>query len=159
MLAASAFWLSSSWELLVWLILFSLVLAPVERWIGSDRTAFVFALGHAGATLLTAAGLWLAIRYNAVGTYVTHVIDVGASYGFFAVAAVLAFHLSGRWRTLYLTFLIGYLGIAAGVIQGFTDFGHLAAFAIGLSLAPLVTRGRVRPRDQLSQGSPGPKAA
>jgi len=143
-LAASAFWLSGSWELLVWLILFSLVLVPVERWIGSDRTAFVFALGHAGATLLTAAGLWLAIRYGAVGTYVTHAIDVGASYGFFAIAAVLALHLSGRRRALYLAVLIGYLGVAAVVIHGFTDFGHLAAFAIGLSLAPLVTRERTR---------------
>lgn len=63
-LVASAFWLSGSWELLVWLTLFSLVLAPVERWIGTARTALVFALGHAGATLLTAAGLWLAIRYE-----------------------------------------------------------------------------------------------
>jgi len=143
-LVASAFWLSSSWELFVWLVLFSLVLAPVERWIGSARTALIFALGHAGATLLTAAGLWLAIRYEVVGAYVEHAIDVGVSYGFFAVAAVLAFYLSGRRRALYLAVLISYLGVTAGVVHGFTDFGHLAAFAIGLSLAPLVTRGRAR---------------
>lgn len=153
-LVASAFWLSSSWGLFVWLILFSLVLAPVERWIGSARTALVFALGHAGATLITAAGLWLAVRYEAVGTYVTHVIDVGVSYGFFAVAAVLALRLSGRRRVLYLAVLIGYLGATAGVIRDFTDFGHLAAFAIGLALAPLVTRGRVRPEPAGSPQSP-----
>src|ERR1035437_253170 len=151
-LVASAFWLSGSWELFVWLILFSLVLAPVERWIGSARTAIVFAVGHAGATLLTAAGLWLAIRYEAVGRYVEHAIDVGVSYGFFAVAAVLALHLSGRRRTLYLAVLIGYLAASAAVIRNFTDFGHLAAFAIGLALAPLVTRGRVRSG---RAGSPG----
>jgi hypothetical protein len=152
-LAASAFWLSGSWELLVWLILFSLVLAPVERWIGSDRTAFVFALGHAGATLLTAAGLWLAIRYGVVGTYATHAIDVGASYGFFAVAAVLVFHLSGRRRALYLAVLIGYLVASAAIVRGFTDFGHLAAFAIGLSLAPLVIRDRARTEAAISPKS------
>lgn len=144
-LVASAFWLSSSWELFVWLVLFSLVLAPVERWIGSARSALVFALGHAGATLLTAAGLWLAIRYEVVGAYVEHAIDVGVSYGFFAVAAVLLWRLSGRLRALCAAVLIGYLGIAASVSHGFTDFGHLAAFAIGLSLAPLVTRGRALP--------------
>jgi hypothetical protein len=144
-LVASAFWLSTSWELIVWLVLFSLVLAPVERWIGTTRTAFVFALGHAGATLLTAAGLWLAIHYEVVGSYVEHAIDVGVSYGFFAVAALLAFYLSGRRRALYLVLVIGYLGVAAGLMRGFTDFGHLAAFAIGLALAPLVTRGRARP--------------
>jgi membrane associated rhomboid family serine protease len=143
-LVASAFWLSSSPELLVWLILFSLVLAPVERWIGSARTAFVFAFGHAGATLITAGGLWLAIHYDVADRDVAHAVDVGVSYGFFAVAAVLAFRLSGRWRALYLAVLTGYLGVAAGVIQGFTDFGHLAAFSIGLLATPLITFKRAR---------------
>jgi hypothetical protein len=154
-LVASAFWLSSSAELLAWLVLFTLVLAPVERWIGSARTAFVFAFGHAGATLLTAAGLWLALRYEVVGAYITHAIDVGVSYGFFAVAAVLAFRLSGRRRALYLALLIGYLGVAAAVFQGFTDFGHLAAFALGLLAAPLVTHGKTRPVRRVATAGPG----
>jgi len=144
-LVTSAFWLSNSMELVVWLVLFTLVLAPVERWLGSARTAFVFALGHAGATLLTAAGLWLAIRYEAVGTYVEHSIDVGVSYGFFAVAAVLAYGLSGRRRALFLAVIVGYLGIMAGVSRTFTDFGHVAAFSIGLLVAPLMIAGRDRP--------------
>ena len=156
-LVTSAFWLSSSPELLVWLILFSLVLAPVERWLGSGRTAFVFAFGHAGATLLTAAGLWLAIRYEVVGTYVEHTIDVGVSYGFFAVAAVLAFGLSGRLRVLYLAILVVYLGVMAGASRDFTDFGHLAAFAIGLLVAPLVIAGHRRTR--IANESPGLETA
>jgi len=153
-LVASAFWLSSSVELLAWLILFSLVLASVERWIGSARTAFVFAFGHAGATLLTAAGLWLAIRYGVAERNVAHAVDVGVSYGFFAVAAVLAFRLSGRRRAFYVAVLIGYLGISAGLTQGFTDFGHLIALAIGFLVAPLATHGRKRPQDRASLGSP-----
>ena len=153
-LVASAFWLSSSWELFVWLVLFSLVLAPVERWIGSARTVLVFACGHAGATLITAAGLWLAIRYEVVGKYVEHTIDVGVSYGFFAVAAVLVFRLSGRRRALYFAVLIGYLTVTAAVIHDFTDFGHLGAFAIGLSLAPLVAHRRTRPEPAVSPQSP-----
>ncbi|MGD0272671.1 MAG: rhomboid-like protein [Gaiellaceae bacterium] len=154
-LVASAFWLSSSPELLVWLVLFTLVLAPVERWIGSARTAFVFAVGHAGATLITAAGLWLAIHYNAAERNVAHAIDVGVSYGFFAVAAVLAFRLSGRRLVLYLAILIGYLGVMASVDRSFTDFGHLAAFSIGLLVAPLVTPKRAR--SHISQELPSPK--
>jgi hypothetical protein len=153
-LVTSAFWLSSSVELLAWLVLFTLVLAPVERWIGSARTAFVFAFGHAGATLLTAAGLWLAIHYDVAERSVAHTVDVGVSYGFFAVAAVLAFHLSGGRRVLYLAVLICYLGISAGVIQGFTDFGHLIALAIGFLAAPLVTHGRKQPQGRVSLDSP-----
>jgi membrane associated rhomboid family serine protease len=157
-LVASAFWLSGTVELLVWLILFTLVLAPVERWIGSARTAFVFAFGHIGATLLTAAGLWLAIDYEITSRHVTHAVDVGVSYGFFAVAAVLAFRFSGRRLALYLAVLIGYLGIAAAVAQGFTDFGHLTALALGFLVAPLVTLGRARSRSQASQAPEQPSA-
>ena len=57
-LFASAFWVSSAWELLAWVALFTLVVAPVEHWIGTARTAAAFFAGHLGATLLTAAGLW-----------------------------------------------------------------------------------------------------
>ena len=50
-LFASAFWVSGAWELLAWLALFTLVVAPVEHWIGTARTAAVFFAGHLGATL------------------------------------------------------------------------------------------------------------
>ena len=150
-LVASAFWLSSSIGIGVWLVLFSLVLAPVERWIGSARTALVFAFGHVGGTLLTAAGLWLALRYEVVGSYVERAVDVGVSYGFFAVAAVLTFRLSGRLRAFYLAAVIGYLAITTSVAYDFTDFGHLSAFVIGLALAPLVIRGRARPAGAASR--------
>jgi hypothetical protein len=151
-LVSSAFWLSGNLELLAWLILFTLVLAPVEHWIGSARTAFVFAFGHIGATLLTAAGLWLAINYDLTSRQVTHAVDVGVSYGFFAVAAVLTFRFSRRRRAAYLAVLVGYLGIAAIVAQGFTDFGHLTALALGFLVAPLATLGRMRFRSQVAQG-------
>jgi hypothetical protein len=139
-LIGSAFWLSSSGQILLWLLLFSLVLAPVERWLGSARTALVFGIGHIGATLLVAAGLWLAVNADIVDHDVTRAEDVGVSYGFFAVAAVLALRLPRRWRLVYALLLVGYLTQAAAIDSSFTDFGHLTALALGALMALPVSR-------------------
>jgi hypothetical protein len=143
-LVASAFWLPSSEQLLLWLLLFTLIMAPVERWIGSARTGLVFALGHVGATLITAAGLWLAVDFELVARQVSHAVDVGVSYGFFAVAALLVFRFSGKQRVLYTALLVGFLAIAVAVGPNFTDFGHIAALALGLLVAPFVIPSRAR---------------
>jgi len=63
-LIGSAFWLSGTRDLIIAACVFTVVLAPVERRIGAWRTAGVFAIGHVGATLLTAAGLWAALRFD-----------------------------------------------------------------------------------------------
>jgi membrane associated rhomboid family serine protease len=136
-LVASAFWLTGSLELVLWLLLFSLVMAPVERWLGSLKTGLVFALGHVGASLVTAAGLWLLVDVDLIERKVTHAVDVGASYGFVAVAALLIFRLHGRAKHLYVLALVGFLGIAAAWDQNFTAFGHIVALATGLAVAPL----------------------
>jgi membrane associated rhomboid family serine protease len=141
-LVASAFWLTSSGELVLWAILFTAVMAPVERWLGSLRTGLAFALGHVGASLITAAGLWLLVDFDFVERKIAHAVDVGASYGFVTVAALLIFRLRGRVRLLYVLALVGFLGIAAAWDQNFTAFGHLVALAIGLAAAPLFIRGR-----------------
>jgi hypothetical protein len=139
-LIGSAFWLSGSGQIFLWLVLFSLVLAPVERWLGSARTAFVFAVGHVGATLLVAAGLWIAVHADIVERQVTHAEDVGVSYGFFAVAAVLTLRLPQRRRLPYALVLTGYLSLAAAIDSTFTDFGHLTALGLGALMAVPVTR-------------------
>src|SRR5438477_5733859 len=53
-LFTSAFWLNDGFRPLLLILPFALVLAPVERWIGSARAILVFALGHVGATIITA---------------------------------------------------------------------------------------------------------
>jgi len=63
---SSAFWASSSLELFGWLALFTVFVAQTERWLGTARTAAVFFLGHVGATLLTALGLWAALHSDLV---------------------------------------------------------------------------------------------
>jgi hypothetical protein len=142
-LISSAFWVAGTGTLVLWAVLLALVLAPVERRIGSWRMSLVFALGHIGATLLTAAGLWVALRLDAVERSVVNAQDVGASYGFLAVAGVLTYLLEPRLRRPYAIGLLAGVATAAALLHTFTDFGHLVSLLLGLASYPLV-RGRSR---------------
>ena len=144
-LIRSAFWVDG-YLLLVWVVLFALVLAPAERWLGTVRWLVVFAAGHVGATLATAAGLWLAIRWKLAPSSLSDVVDVGVSYGFAALAAVFTYRLPapGRWY-----WAGGLFAVAAGaaIIGGtFTDFGHLAAVMIGFAMYPITRSADVEQR-------------
>ena len=137
----SAFWLSGTGMLLIWIALLMLVVAPVERRIGSLRTGFIFWFGHVGATLLTAAGLWTALRLDAVEESVVNAKDVGPSYGFLAVAGALTYLLAPRLRLAYAGLLtVGVVAVVA-VSHTFTDFGHLLSLLLGLACYRIV-RGR-----------------
>jgi rhomboid family protein len=137
-LVASAFWLGDLSELWPWAVLLVVVLAPVERRLGSRRTVLAFALGHVGATLLVAAGLLVLVRLGEVSPVVEDARDVGASYGVLAVAAVATYLLPRRLRLPYAGLLAGTLVLLAATSGTFTDFGHLTAAAIGLACSPLV---------------------
>jgi membrane associated rhomboid family serine protease len=139
-LIASAFWTTGWWGFAVWTTLFAAVVAPVERRLGRRRTIATFAAGHLGATLIVAAGLWIGIEFGAVARADVLALDVGVSYGFFAVAALAGYLLPRRFRVSYFAAAIGYVVGAATVLHTFTDFGHLVAVAIGLGCYPLVRR-------------------
>jgi len=145
-LPASAFLVTSAPEWLAWVVLFTVLAAPIEHRIGSGHTVAVFALGHVGATLLTATGLRLALRFDLVESSVVRAVDVGPSYGFIALAGLMTYLLARRVRRIYLAVLLLILVTAVAVVTSFTDFGHLAAVLIGLACRPLVpprTRGSV----------------
>jgi len=144
-LIRSAFWVDG-YLMLVWLVLFALVLAPVERWLGTARWLVVFAAGHVGATLATAAGLWLAIRWKVAPTSHSDVVDVGVSYGFAALAAVFTYRLPRPWRWYWAGGLLVAAGAAAIVGGTFTDFGHLAAVMIGFAMYPITRSAGVEQR-------------
>jgi hypothetical protein len=120
------------------LLLDILVLVMAERWIGTYRWLGVFVAGHVGATLATTIGIWLQVRSGAAGRALVYPVDVGVSYGVYAVAAVLTFRFprpaSWVWA-MVLTAIVGRAVLRTGT---FTDWGHLAAFGIGLALGPLV---------------------
>ncbi len=138
-LVLSPFW-APNYEFLVWAILFALVLAPAERWLGTARWMSVFFTGHVLATLGVAWGLWLAIRHGYASRHLESAIDVGVSYGFAAVAAVFSYRLPRHWRGAWIVMLIGITGVAFIVGRSFTDAGHLLAVVIGFGCYPW-TRG------------------
>jgi len=144
-LVSSAFWLASPEQLAGWAVLFTLVLAPVERRVGGWRLGGVFALGHVGATLVTAAGVWIALRLDLVERRIADARDVGASYGFLAVAAALVYLLHPALRRPYAAALLGLVAADAAIQRDFTGYGHVAAVVIGFACFGLVARPRGRP--------------
>ncbi|HZT54377.1 MAG TPA: rhomboid-like protein [Gaiellaceae bacterium] len=153
-LVASAFWLDDWREVVPWTVLILAVVLPVERRIGWRRTALVFAIGHVGATLLVAAGLWFGLRHGWVDPAVEHARDIGASYGFLAVVALAAYLLRPRLRVVYVALIAGGVSWLAATSGTFTDYGHLTAFAIGLACYPLASRGRYALRQRPNTSPP-----
>lgn len=129
-LVASAFWTDGGFP---WTILATCltVMALAEGWLGTLRWINAFAVGHVGATLIVATGLAFAEHRGLLPVKATVVSDVGASYGFSAVLAVLAFHLRGKLRAVWAVALLGWAvhGVWRG--QTFADYGHLMAVLLG----------------------------
>lgn len=144
-LIRSAFWLSG-YELLFWAALFLIVLAPAERWLGTVRWLITFTAGHVGATLLTASGIWLAIKTGVAPERLQNTVDVGVSYGFAAIAALFTYRLPRPWRIAWAAGLVAYA--AGGIIidRDFTAYGHAAALVIGFALYPLTRAPAVQAR-------------
>jgi hypothetical protein len=144
-LIRSGFW-APGYALLAWAILFAVVLAPAERWLGTRRWVTVFAAGHVLATLGAALVLWLEIRYGWASPQLEDSIDVGVSYGFAAVAAVFTFRLPGAWRWYWAATLVAAALAALLIGRTFTDVGHLLALGIGFACYPLTTGAATRSR-------------
>lgn len=132
-LVGSAFWLASPYELAAVATASLLVVARVERRLGWRRTVAVFLAGHVGATLLTAAGLWIALQADAVEHNVVNARDVGASYGVLAVAGVFTYGVRPGLRAWYWRGALGVLLVVVAVSPSFTNVGHVLAFVIGLA--------------------------
>ena len=141
-LVLSAFLLDNG-RLVTETVIFTLVLAPVERWIGTYRWIATFAAGHVGATLATTIGIWLQVREGAgAGRGLVYPVDVGVSYGVAAMAGVLAYRLRRPWNLAWLVFIARDVGRAVVATGTFTDWGHLVALGIGLAMGPLVRPDR-----------------
>lgn len=149
-LFSSAFWLASGFkELATWGILFPVVLAPVERRLGTRRTIVTFGVGHIGATVLTqglvAGAIWLRLAASSW----ENMPDVGASYGFIAVAAVLFALVPARWRAVYALALVGWIvAISHVTAADFTTIGHGIALLIGLAAARMLRKRMVAAQDR-----------
>lgn len=130
-LLASAFWTDGGFPWAEILIILT-VGAVAERWLGSLRWIMVVAIGHIGATLLTALGLARALDRDLIPVRVVMATDVGPSYGIAAILGALAFRLRGRARLIWAAVMLLWYGSLLGVSHTFTDYGHFFALVIGL---------------------------
>ena len=144
-LIRSAFWVPG-YAFLAWAVLFTAVLAPAERWLGTRRWAAVFVSGHVLATLATASMLSVLVATGAVSSDVENTVDVGVSYGFAAVAALFTFRLPMRWRWPWATALATVAAATAVLTRNVADLGHVAAVLIGFACYPLSRRPDVQAR-------------
>lgn len=141
-LVSSAMWADpGGWRgYLVFLAAAVLVLAPVERRLGTARSVVAFAAGHAGATLISAAGLWLAIEAGRADRSLSRAVDVGWSYGTLTVAAVATRLAPPGTRLWWGAVLVAVCVAGLARQPDVTGVGHALSVAIGFVLGPSLTR-------------------
>ena len=84
---------------LPYLVVLTVFLAPVERWLGSLRwEALVGLIAHVGATYLSEGWLYLQIVRGAAPESMINVRDVGVSYFVTGLVAVLSYRIARPWR-------------------------------------------------------------
>lgn len=136
---ASLFWVDGgNW--LQCLVLFSLFLAPAERWLGQIRWLAVGLSAHIAATYISEGLLYLAIQQHLEPEKMVHVRDVGVSYFMVGVMAVFTYHIAPPWRWGYLAAVVIYYG--QGLVTNFnlTAVGHVSAILVGLCCLPIARR-------------------
>ncbi|WP_308206443.1 rhomboid-like protein [Mycobacterium yunnanensis] len=111
------------------------LLALAELLWRSRRLIIAFAVGHVGATLVVAAGLWVAVTYGWLPRSVTRTADVGMSYGATAVLGAITPAIPRRWRPAWMGWWVAVAVTAVVVDQDFTDVGHLVALMLGMLVA------------------------
>lgn len=136
-LISSALWLGDDgWP--VYVIIFTVAVAPLERRIGSGWTFAVFASGHVFATLATELPVMWAIAEGLLPHTDGRWLDIGVSYGFFATAGALVPVIARRFRVwavlaieagIAVIYLIDAPGTLGAIV---TLAGHLIAAHIGI---------------------------
>jgi hypothetical protein len=150
-LIVSALWIQSPSAWAVYLVLYEIVHAPAERWLGTARWLAVAATAHIGATLISQRAVMVGIRLGQLSPSLTHTVDLGVSYGLAGVAGVLVYRLPFRWRWFAAAALLGLFADRLVTGRTFTDLGHFCSVLIGLALY------RLTPAHREGRGS-GPAA-
>ncbi|MFD0353453.1 rhomboid-like protein [Streptomyces sp. NPDC127110] len=136
-LLSSAFWIENPASLALYAVLFEFFHAPVERWLGTLRWLLIVATAHVVATLLSQKVLLMAIQDHRAPHSMTHVVDIGVSYGLAASIGVLTYRLPNPWRWFYLLGVVAFFGLPLLTGGTFTDLGHATSLAVGLLAWPL----------------------
>ena len=141
-LIGSAFWLDTS-PIVTYVALATLliVMAALERWLGTGRWLVTVLTGHIGATLLTLVVTTCLLRRGLLSPAVAHASDVGVSYALLTALGMLVHRLPRLRYRLGVALLAGVgLGVVLVLDQEIADLGHLLSFLIGVGLFPLIPR-------------------
>jgi hypothetical protein len=136
-LISSAFWIANPASLVMYAVLFEVFHAPVERWLGTLRWVVIVATAHVVATLVSQRVLFTAIQDHRAPSSMTHVVDIGVSYGLAASIGVLTYRLPGPLKWIYLACTVAFFGLPLATGGTFTDLGHAIAVTVGLLAWPL----------------------
>ncbi|MEU8520407.1 rhomboid-like protein [Streptomyces sp. NBC_01216] len=139
-LLGSAFWIEEPADFLLYVLLFEVFHAPVERWIGTYRWFLTVATAHVAATLISQQVVLEAIQDHDVPGSMAHVVDIGVSYGIAASVGILTYRLPWPWRGLYVVGAVAAFVAPLCTTRTYTDVGHAVSLAVGLACRPL-TRG------------------
>jgi hypothetical protein len=126
-----------------YLVVFTLFLAPAERWLGRLRWLTVGLGCHIGATYLSEGYLYWRIEAAITSPRLIDARDIGVSYFVVGIVGVLTYHIPPRWRWPYTIAALLIFGAVLAVKHDFTNVGHFSALLIGLACYPL-TRSRRR---------------
>jgi hypothetical protein len=143
-LVASALWIQTPSGFVFYAVLFELVHATAERWLGTWRWLAVVAVAHVGATLVSQKAVRLGIRAQRLPHSLAHTVDIGVSYGLAGVVGVLTYRVPRPWRWGYLAAVLGFLTYQVAHDGTFTDLGHLTALLLGLCCYALTPPRRTR---------------
>lgn len=138
----SALWLPG----LIWApyaVVYTVVLAPLERTVGARWTALVFASGHLLATLLTELPVAILLWLGHLGQQWETVLDVGVSYGVATTMGAALGLLLPRWRWPILAAIEAWTLLVLALHPDMTSAGHLIALNLGLLWWPLLSRRKV----------------
>ncbi|WP_256339093.1 rhomboid-like protein [Streptomyces sp. 2224.1] len=154
-LLISGFWIERPSSFLLYVVMFELLHANVERWMGSMRWLLTVGGAHIAATLASQELVLLAIEGHRLPRSMTHVVDIGVSYGLAAAAGVLTYRLLPPWRYGYLVAVLVFFGIPLTTGASFTDFGHAIALTMGLTAWPLTpSAAGTRPEQDAAHQEP-----
>jgi hypothetical protein len=143
-LIESLLWIDGRSWLPYYLLVFTIFLAPAERWLGSLRWLLVGLAAHVGATYLSEGWLYWQIVRGAAPQSMENVRDIGVSYFAVGLVAVLSYHIARPWRWGYVAAVLLTFIVWLVWHPGLTALGHGCAVLIGLCCYPL-TRGRGAP--------------
>lgn len=143
-LVTSLFWIDGAywWP---YVIVFTLFVAPAERWLGALRWLAVGLIAHVVATYVSEVYLYWTIAQAQVSPRLIDARDIGVSYFVVGIVGALTYHIARPWRWAYLGAMLSLAAAALLAHPDFTPLGHLLSLLIGLACYPLVRARTHRP--------------